>query len=116
MSADCVVEPNVEVCRILNPNDANVYGKVHGGTILQLIEEAGYIVSYKHCNKDRASDRKIIPLLCRIERTTFLMQVDIAEVAIVKATIQFSTEKTLCVKVNVFTDNLLSGEQQLKCT
>ena len=35
----------------MNPNDANVAGNVHGGTILHMIEEAGCIVSTRHCNK-----------------------------------------------------------------
>lgn len=36
----------------MGPNDANIAGNVHGGTILQMIEEAGCIVSTRHCNKD----------------------------------------------------------------
>lgn len=32
-------------------SDANNAGNVHGGNILRLIEEAGFIVATKHCNK-----------------------------------------------------------------
>ena len=32
-------------------NDANNSGNVHGGNILRLIEDAGFIVATRHCNK-----------------------------------------------------------------
>ncbi|XP_012577506.1 PREDICTED: cytosolic acyl coenzyme A thioester hydrolase [Condylura cristata] len=38
------------LCRIMRPDDANVAGNVHGGTILKMIEEAGAIISTRHCN------------------------------------------------------------------
>ncbi|KAL4667545.1 hypothetical protein H8959_006234, partial [Pygathrix nigripes] len=36
--------------QIMRPDDANVAGNVHGGTILKMIEEAGAIISTRHCN------------------------------------------------------------------
>lgn len=36
--------------RIMRPDDANIAGNVHGGTILKMIEEAGAIISTRHCN------------------------------------------------------------------
>ena len=44
---------NIEVSRIMLPDDSNLAGNVHGGTILKLIEEAGEIIATRHCNKDR---------------------------------------------------------------
>lgn len=34
----------------MRPDDANMAGNVHGGTILKMIEEAGVIISTRHCN------------------------------------------------------------------
>lgn len=34
----------------MRPDDANIMGNVHGGIILKMIEEAGCIVSTRHCN------------------------------------------------------------------
>ena len=41
---------NIEVCRVMMPDDANMSGNVHGGTILKMIEEAGVIIATRHCN------------------------------------------------------------------
>ena len=35
----------------MNPVDANVHGNVHGGVILNLIEEAGSILATRYCNR-----------------------------------------------------------------
>lgn len=44
--------PAAERClrRIMRPDDANIAGNVHGGTVLKMIEEAGAIISTRHCN------------------------------------------------------------------
>lgn len=43
--------------RIMRPDDANVAGNVHGGTILKMIEEAGAIISTRHCNSQAGVSR-----------------------------------------------------------
>lgn len=35
---------------MMRPDDANIVGNVHGGTILKMIEEAGCIIGTRHCN------------------------------------------------------------------
>jgi len=37
--------------RLTLPDDANIYGNVHGGTILKLIEDAGTIIATRYCNR-----------------------------------------------------------------
>jgi len=44
-SCDCVL------WRLTLPNDANLYGNVHGGTILKLIEDTGTIIATRYCNR-----------------------------------------------------------------
>ncbi|CDQ70653.1 unnamed protein product [Oncorhynchus mykiss] len=41
---------SLQICRIMRPDDANIVGNVHGGTILKMIEEAGCIIGTRHCN------------------------------------------------------------------
>ena len=35
----------------MNPHDANVFGTVHGGQILTLMEETGAALATKYCNQ-----------------------------------------------------------------
>ena len=39
-----------ELVRLMLPDDANPAGNVHGGTILKLIEQVGFIVAVRHSN------------------------------------------------------------------
>jgi len=44
------VEGEAELVRLMLPDDANPAGNVHGGTILRLIEQIGWIVAARHAN------------------------------------------------------------------
>jgi acyl-CoA hydrolase len=46
----------VTVARLCLPDDANVAGNVHGGTILHLMEEAGMITATRHMAAAAAAD------------------------------------------------------------
>ena len=37
--------------RLMGPDDANVKGNVHGGNILNMIEQAGAVVATRYCNE-----------------------------------------------------------------
>jgi acyl-coenzyme A thioesterase PaaI-like protein len=59
------------------PDDANPAGNVHGGTILKMIEMAGYIAATRHANKLKGSEEQA-PLppahahIARIDHMDFL--------------------------------------------
>jgi len=44
------IQGEAELVRIMHPDDANPAGNVHGGTILRLIEEVGWVVASRHAN------------------------------------------------------------------
>ncbi|XP_036034536.1 cytosolic acyl coenzyme A thioester hydrolase [Onychomys torridus] len=59
MSGSATDTPSaIQICRIMRPDDANVAGNVHGGTILKMIEEAGAIISTRHCNSQNGYSRQ----------------------------------------------------------
>lgn len=60
----------------MGPNDANIVGNVHGGIILKMIEEAGCIVSTRHCNTQNGV------------RTVFLLDLQPLGAVVVVATTQ----------------------------
>ena len=65
------------------PDDTNPLGNVHGGTILKLIEQAGAVVSARHCNSVNDSGKTPVPLitvLARVEHMDFYEPMYDAEV------------------------------------
>ncbi|XP_067328953.1 cytosolic acyl coenzyme A thioester hydrolase isoform X2 [Anolis sagrei] len=102
---------NIQISRIMGPDDANIAGNVHGGTVLKMIEEAGAIISTRHCNT-RPGER-CVAALARVERTDFLSPMCIGEVAHVSAEISYTSKHSVEVQVNVESENILNGAKRL---
>ncbi|XP_058245725.1 cytosolic acyl coenzyme A thioester hydrolase isoform X1 [Hemibagrus wyckioides] len=103
--------PSIQICRMMRPDDANIVGNVHGGTILKMIEEAGCIIGTRHCN-NQTGDR-CVAALARVERTDFLYPMFIGEVAHVSAEITFTSKHSVEVQVSVVSENILSGAKKM---
>ena len=94
------------------PDDANPNSNVHGGTILKLIDQAGNIVATRHCNRSGDQDNKLITVLARVEHTDFHQPMRIAEVSQVQAAVTFTSKRSMEVMVDVWAENLVSGERR----
>ncbi|XP_030041765.1 cytosolic acyl coenzyme A thioester hydrolase isoform X2 [Microcaecilia unicolor] len=101
----------IQISRIMRPDDANIAGNVHGGTILKMIEEAGGIISTRHCNSK--SGERCFAALARVERTDFVSPMSIGEVAHVSAEITYTSKHSVEVQVNVMAENILTGAKKL---
>eukprot|EP00794_Sanderia_malayensis_P015018 gene15018-16568_t len=107
---------NIEVCRVMVPDDANMAGNVHGGTLLKMIEEAGVIIATRHCNQGRSGDSQHVPswaALARVEETDFIQPMLIGEVAKVHAELSYASKHSVEVTVYVWAENLKSGAERL---
>uniref|UniRef100_A0A2K6V0X2 palmitoyl-CoA hydrolase n=1 Tax=Saimiri boliviensis boliviensis TaxID=39432 RepID=A0A2K6V0X2_SAIBB len=100
-----------QLLRSMRPDDANVASNVHGGTILKMIEEAGAILSTRHCNSQNGE--LCVAALARVERTDFLSPMCIGEVAHVSAEITYTSKHSVEVQVNVLSENILTGAKKL---
>ncbi|XP_075762922.1 cytosolic acyl coenzyme A thioester hydrolase isoform X2 [Pelodiscus sinensis] len=100
-----------ELVRIMRQDDANLAGNVHGGIILKMIEEAGAIISTRHCNSQ--SGEHCVAALARVERTDFLSPMCIGEVAHVSAEITFTSRHSVEVQVSVLAENILTGSKRV---
>ncbi|KAL1764125.1 cytosolic acyl coenzyme A thioester hydrolase isoform X2 [Sigmodon hispidus] len=112
MSSSTTDKPStIQICRIMQPDDANVAGNVHGGTILKMIEEAGAIISTQHCNSQNGE--YCVAALARVEHIDFLWPVCIGEVAHATSKITYTSKHSLEVQVNVMSENILTGTKKL---
>uniref|UniRef100_A0A667Y024 palmitoyl-CoA hydrolase n=2 Tax=Myripristis murdjan TaxID=586833 RepID=A0A667Y024_9TELE len=93
------------------PDDANIVGNVHGGTILKMIEEAGCIIGTRHCNTQ--NEDRCVAALVRVEKTEFLYPMFIGEVAHVSADITYASKHSVEVQVKVVAENILTGTKKL---
>ena len=101
--------------RTMQPEDANPGGNVHGGTILNMIAQSGYIQSTKHCNRSSDSDPEnpLLGVIARVEHTDFLQPVFIGELCEVYAQVVYTSEHSIEVNAEVWSENLLTGAKRL---
>uniref|UniRef100_A0A2K5D0S6 palmitoyl-CoA hydrolase n=1 Tax=Aotus nancymaae TaxID=37293 RepID=A0A2K5D0S6_AOTNA len=112
MSGPDVETPStIQICQIMQPDDANVAGNVHGGTILKMIEEAGAIIGTRHCNSQNGE--RCVAALARVQCTDFLSPMCIGEVANVSTEITYTSKHSVEVQVNVFSENIFTGTKKL---
>ncbi|XP_039519708.1 cytosolic acyl coenzyme A thioester hydrolase isoform X3 [Pimephales promelas] len=102
---------SIQICRIMRPDDANIVGNVHGGTILKMIEEAGCIIGTRHCNTQNGDH--CVAALARVERTDFLYPMFIGEVAHVSAEITYTSKHSVEVQINVLSENIVTGAKKV---
>ena len=101
------------------PDDSNVMGNVHGGTILNLIEHAGRIVSTRHCNSSRGEGKigePLTTLLVRLERTDFHKPVFVGEIAQLQAAVTYTSAHSVEVTVDVWAENIITGNRRVTNT
>ncbi|XP_074654445.1 cytosolic acyl coenzyme A thioester hydrolase-like [Tubulanus polymorphus] len=124
--ADIMIDKNlihgITCSKRMLPDDANPAGNVHGGNILKMIEEAGYIITTRYCNKMMAKDAtaddisQLVPVqtaLVRVERMDFLEPMYIGEVAEASAEITYTAAHSLEVMVKVWAENIEKGTKRL---
>ena len=93
------------------PGDANPHGNVHGGTILKMIDQAGYICTTKYAN--RHSSTSSFGVIARIEHMDFCQPMYIGEVAIVEASLTYTSDYSLEVLVDVYAENIATLKRRL---
>ncbi|XP_065176340.1 cytosolic acyl coenzyme A thioester hydrolase-like isoform X1 [Sycon ciliatum] len=109
------------LCRVMLPDDANPSGNVHGGTILHLIEQAGWIVATRHCNSNKSSEnsgffssaKDLSAALVRVEHMDFIQPMYIGEIAQITANVVFTSERSMEVRVEVWAENASKGQRRL---
>ncbi|XP_062520546.1 cytosolic acyl coenzyme A thioester hydrolase-like [Corticium candelabrum] len=103
----------VEISCLMQPDHANLGGNVHGGTILQMIEQAGWISATRHCNSMRkdadavgSDSAAVTAALVRLEHIDFMKPMHIGNIATLDAVVAYTSSRSLMVEVTVYAENV----------
>jgi acyl-CoA hydrolase len=89
--------------KLMTPEDANVYGNVHGGAILKYIDEAAAVAAWRH-----ARVPKVVTV--SLERMDFKEPVYIGDILHVRATVRHVGRTSMLVGVRIEAENPTTGE------
>ena len=96
-----VKDSQITINQIMGPTDANLYGKVHGGVIMKLIDEVGGIVAARHAH---------LPVVTVVmDSMTFISPVHVGELLRLDGSVNWVGRSSIEVGVKVQAENVLSG-------
>jgi acyl-CoA hydrolase len=89
--------------QVMQPTDANVYGNVHGGSIMKLVDVAGAYSAMRHCR------RPVVTVA--IDSMSFRAPVHIGDIVTATARVTGVGHTSLEVTVTVEAENPLTGQR-----
>jgi uncharacterized protein (TIGR00369 family) len=102
MQGKKVRESSVLTAQVMNPQDANPAGNVHGGVIMKLIDTAAGAAAVKHSRANCVT--------ASIDRLDFHHPVFIGDLVTLRASITYTGKSSMEVGVRVEAENLLTGK------
>ena len=99
-----VKDSQVEVNHLILPNEATMRGTVLGGVVMQMVDITGAIAAHRH------SRRMVVT--ASMDRIDFLHPIKVGHLMILKASVNYVSRTSMEVGVKVFSENILTGEQQ----
>jgi uncharacterized protein (TIGR00369 family) len=101
MESKKVQDSIVIMAQLMNPQDANIAGNVHGGVIMRLIDNAGGVAAFRHARANVVT--------ASIDRLDFHNPVFIGDFVTLSASVNFVGKTSLEIGVRVEAENLLTG-------
>jgi uncharacterized protein (TIGR00369 family) len=97
-----VRESSILMAQVMNPQDANPAGNVHGGFIMKLIDTAAGAAAIKHSRSNCVS--------ASVDRLDFHNPVYIGDLVTLRASVTYTGKSSMEVGVRVESQNLMTGQ------
>ena len=92
----------VSITELMLPSHSNFGGKVHGGHILNLMDQIAFACASKHSQS--------YCVTASVNRVDFLNPIDVGELVTLKASINYTGKTSMVVGVRVESENVTTGE------
>lgn len=99
-----VKDSQVSITELMLPSHSNFGGKVHGGHILNLMDQIAFACASKH------SQRYCVT--ASVNRVDFLNPIDVGELVTLRASINYTGRTSMVVGVRVDSENITTGEKK----
>lgn len=104
MEGKRIQESTVVMAQLMNPQDTNPAGNVHGGVIMKLIDTAAGVAAARHARSNVVT--------VSIDRLDFHHPAFVGNLLTLRASLNFVGRTSMEVGVRVETENLISGEKR----
>ncbi len=95
-------ESRVTLAQLMGPPSSNLYGNVHGGIIMQLMDEAGAAAAMRH------AERPVVTVA--VDQVLFLEPIHLGDLVTLKADLTYVGRSSMETRIDVNAQNLLTGK------
>jgi uncharacterized protein (TIGR00369 family) len=97
-------ESRVSITELMLPSHSNFGGQVHGGHILNLMDQIAFACASKHSQS--------YCVTASVNRVDFLQPIDVGELVTLKASINYTGKTSMVVGVRVEAENITTGKKK----
>jgi len=99
-----VKESRVSITELMLPSHSNFGGKVHGGHILNLMDQIAFACASKHSRR--------YCVTASVNRVDFLNPIEVGELVTLRASINYTGRTSMVVGVRVDSENITTGKKK----
>lgn len=96
-----VSESRVTLAQLMQPQNANNLGNIHGGYIMKLVDEAGALACMRH------SQQRVVTVA--VDQMTFQQPIRTTDLVTLTAEVSYVGHTSMEAEVNVIAENPLTG-------
>jgi uncharacterized protein (TIGR00369 family) len=104
MDGKRVIDSRTVMAQVMNPQDANPAGNVHGGVIMKLIDTIAGAVAVRHARANAVT--------ASLDRLDFHYPVFIGDLLTLRASLNHVGKTSMEVGIRVESENLMTGERR----
>ncbi|MGB5555747.1 MAG: acyl-CoA thioesterase [Flavobacteriaceae bacterium] len=97
-------ESRLSITELMLPSHSNFGGKVHGGHILNLMDQIAFACASKHS--------RCYCVTASVNRVDFLSPIEVGELVTLKAAVNYTGRTSMVVGVRVEAENITSGKKR----
>tara|TARA_R110002049_G_scaffold3795_3_gene27518 strand:+ start:51151 stop:51696 length:546 start_codon:yes stop_codon:yes gene_type:complete len=99
-----VKESQVTITELMLPSHSNFSGKIHGGYILNLMDQIAFACASKHSRH--------YCVTASVNKVDFLNPIDVGDLVTLKASVNFTGRTSMVVGVRVESENIRTGKKR----
>lgn len=95
-------ESQVEITQLMLPSHSNFSGKIHGGHILNLMDQIAFACASKHSNH--------YCVTASVNKVDFLNPIGVGELVTLKASVNYTGRTSMVIGLRVESENIQTGK------
>ncbi len=97
-------ESRVSITELMLPSHSNFGGQVHGGHILNLMDQIAFACASKHSQS--------YCVTASVNRVDFLQPIEVGELVTLKASVNYTGKTSMVIGVRVEAENITTGKKK----